>query len=431
MGRPQERKTLEAEREPLARDAQEYLSSLGPNGIRLGLHRMERALDDLGRPERHLRVLLVAGTNGKGSTCVMATSALRAAGYRVGLYTSPHLHHFSERIQVDGRPVSDEELADLVEAVRRACRWQDDPANKDRLTYFELATLLGLLCFARHEVDVAVIETGLGGGLDATAVLRPCAMGMTRIGLDHREYFGDSLEEVARAEASIFKPGLPVVVAPGQPQEALVVLRAEAERTGTPLSFCSAEYAGPLLLRGAHQRQNAALARAALELLAPHGLTVPDAAVAAGFASTRWPGRLEEIDGVLLDVAHNADGARVLSDALLDLYPDRPVELVFGVMANKDYREILHILSRRVHRVHLCPALTPRSLAPAECGSAAAELGLLVSAHSTCADALKAAQKAAGARGLVCATGSFSVVAEVRCLLLGDRVLSDGEEPWT
>ena len=422
-------KDAEGGREPLTRDAQEYLVSLGANGIRLGLHRMERALDDLGRPEQHLRVLLVAGTNGKGSTCAMATSALRAAGYRVGLYTSPHLHHFSERIQVDGRPVSGEELADLIETVRRACRWQDDPANEDRLTYFEFATLLGLLCFARHEVDVAVIETGLGGCLDATAILKPCAMAMTRIGLDHREYFGDSLEEVTRAEASIFKPGVPVAVAPGQPGEALVVLREEAERTGTPLSVGSAEYAGTLSLRGAHQRQNAALARAALELLAPHGLTVPDVAAATGFASTYWPGRLEEIDGVLLDVAHNADGARVLSDALLDLYPDRPVELVFGVMADKDYREILHVLSRGVRRVHLCPALTPRSLAPAECGSAAAELGLLVSTHSTCADALKVARRAAGARGLVCATGSFSVVTEVRRLLLGDRVLSDGEEP--
>ena len=224
---------------------------------------------------------------------------------------------------------------------------------------------------------------------------------------------------------------MPVAVAPGQPREALVVLREEAERTGTPLSVGSAEYTRPLSLRGAHQRQNAALARAALELLAPHGLTVSDAAVAAGFASTRWPGRLEEIDGVLLDVAHNADGARVLSNALLDLYPDRPVDLLFGVMANKDYREILHVLSRGVRRIHLCPALTFRSLAPAECGSAAAELGMLVSTHSTCADALKVARRAAGGRGLVCATGSFSVVTEVRRLLLGDRVLSDGEEPWT
>ena len=184
-------------------------------------------------------------------------------------------------------------------------------------------------------------------------------------------------------------------------------------------------------MRGVHQRQNAAVAKAALELLAPHGLTVSEDAIASGLASTRWPGRLEEIDGVLLDVAHNADGAHALSDALLDLYPARPVELVFGVMADKDYREILHTLSHGVRRVHLCPALTPRSLAPAECASSASELGLLVSTHSTCADALRAARRAAGTRGLVCATGSFSVVAEVRRLLLGGRVLSDGENRWT
>ena len=324
MGRSQEEKALKKQGEPVAHDALEYLASLDSNGVRLGLHRMERALDDLGRPEQHRRTLLVAGTNGKGSTCAMLASALQAAGYRIGLYTSPHLHRFTERIQLDSRPVSDEELAELLKAVRRACPWQDDPANGDRLTYFELATLLGLLCFARHEVDVAIVETGLGGHLDATAVVRPCAVAMTKIGLDHREYFGDSLREVARAEASIFKPGVPVAVAPGQ-----------------------------------------------------------------------------------------------------------PVELVFGVMADKDYREILHTLSRGVRRVHLCPALTPRSLAPAECASSATELGLLVSTHSTCTDALRAARRAAGTRGLVCATGSFSVVAEVRRLLLGDRVLSDGERRWT
>ena len=412
----------------------EYLESLGPRGIRLGLHRMERALGDLGRPDRRLRVLLVAGTNGKGSTCAMASSALREAGYRVGLYTSPHLHRFAERIQIDGRPVSDRELADGIEAVRRACSWQDDPASDDRLTYFELATLLGLTCFTRYEVDVAVVETGLGGHLDATAALSPCAVAMTRIGLDHREYFGASLADVARAEASIFKPGVPVVVAPGQQPEAMDVLRAEAVRIGAHLQVCSEDYPGPLALQGAHQRQNAAVAKAALEMLAmlaSSGLRASADAVETGFASTYWPGRLEEIDGVLLDVAHNPDGARVLSDALRDLYPERPVELVFGIMADKDYRDVLRVLAGSVRHLHLCPALTPRSLAPPACASAAAERGLPFSTYPTCTDALQGARAAAGTRGVVCATGSFSVVAEVRRLLLGDRVLACGEESWT
>ncbi len=406
-----------------------YLSSLGPHSVRLGLHRMERALADLEHPELRLRTLLVAGTNGKGSTCAMASAALRAAGYRVGFYTSPHLHRFHERIQVNGEAVSDGELADLVAAVRRACPWQEQTSGGDTLTYFEFTTLLGLLYFARHEVDVAIIETGLGGGLDATAVVRPCVVAMTRIGLDHREYFGDSLAAVARAEASILKSGVPVVVAPGQPEVVLAVLQAEADRIGSSLSVAPATYHGPLALRGAHQRQNAALVTAALDLLAGYGLPVGAEAIAYGLATTQWPGRLEEIGGVLLDVAHNADGAQALADALRDLYPYRSVELVFGVMADKDYRGILRILASRVRAVHLCPAMTPRSLAPAECAAAAAAHGLPTSSFPTCEAALAGAREAAGNQGMVCATGSFSVVAEVRRLLLDERTMSNHGEP--
>jgi dihydrofolate synthase/folylpolyglutamate synthase len=361
----------------------------------------------------------------------MVAWALKAAGYRVGLYTSPHLHRFNERMQIDGAPVRDAELAELIGAVRRHCPWHDEPDNEDRLTYFEFATVLALLWFARHEVDVAVVETGLGGHLDATAVLQPCVIAMISIGLDHREYLGASLTEVARAEASIFKPGVPVVVAPGQAPDVLSVLQAEAEQRHTSLSVCSSEYAGPLSLRGRHQRLNAALAKAVLEGLAPYGLTVAEDIVAAGLASTRWPGRLEEIDGVILEVAHNADGARALSRALVDCYPEQPVELVFGVMADKDYAEILLALSGVTRRVHLCPAVAPRSLDPTRCAPLAIDLGLPVSTYSTCANALAAAREAAGTVGRVCATGSFAVVAEVRRILLGDQVLADGEERWT
>lgn len=409
--------------------AAEYLLSLGQERIRLGLHRIERALLDLGRPEHRVRTVLVAGTNGKGSTCAMVAAALQAAGYRVGLYTSPHLHRFHERIRLSGKPVSDEELVGMIETVRRACPWQDDPANEDRLTYFEFATVLALLCFARHKVDVAVMETGLGGHLDATAILRPCVMGMTRIALDHREYFGDSLREVSCAEASIFKPGVPVIVAPGQSEEVLSILREEEDRRGTPFSVCPGKYEGAIALRGSHQRHNAATAWAILDSLAHlGGLTVPKDAVTTGFASTWWPGRLEEIDGVLLDVAHNVDGAEALADALVELYPDRSVELIFGVMADKDWRGMLRVLSPRVRRIHACPALTPRSLAPTECASAAEALGLSLISHPTVTEAMAAARQAAGAQGLVCATGSFSVVAEVRRLLLGERVFCDGEQ---
>lgn len=403
----------------------DYVASLGQNRVRLGLHRMERALAELGRPDQYLRVLLVAGTNGKGSTCAMACSALRFAGYRVGLYTSPHLHRFAERIQIDGEPIPDRDVASMVEEIRSACPWHDDPSDGDKLTYFEFATLLGLMWFARHNVDVAVVETGLGGHLDATAVLRPLAVAMTQIGLDHCEYFGSTLAEVARSEASIFKSGVPVAVAPGQRPQATEVLRAEAARIGAPIMIPHDDYAEPLSLRGSHQRKNAALAKAAFALLARQGLLIPDDAVASGFSSARWPGRLEEIAGVLVDVAHNPDGAQALANALDDLYPAKPVELIFGVMADKDCRGILRNLAGAVRRVHLCPALTPRSLTPAECASSAAELGLPSSTYSTCDEALRGARAASGTRGLVCATGSFSVVAEVRRLLLGDCVLEE------
>jgi len=386
-----------------------YFPSGAP--IRLGLHRMERALDYLGRLEQHRRTLLVAETNGKGSTCAMLASALQAAGYRVGLHTSPHVHRFSERIQSDGKPVSDEELADLVKAVRRACPWQDDPADEDRLTYFEPATLLGLIFFAWHEVDVAIVETGLGGHLDATAVVRPCAVAMTKIGLDHREYFGDSLRAVARAEASISKPRVPVSVAPGQPPDVMEGLRAQAARTAAPLSVCSSDYAGPLPLRGTHQRQNAAVAKAALELLAPR---------ADGFGRRRRGGARVH------PLARPSRGDRRRASGRRPQHRRRS-----GAVGSSARPPPGSAGGARVRRVHLCPALTPRPLAPAECASSATELRLLISTHSTCADALRAARRAADTRDLVCATGSFSVVAEVRRLLFDNQVLSDGDKRWT
>lgn len=423
------RRDLESRSDPAgpALDGLAYLDSLGMASVRLGLHRMERALADLGHPDRRFRTLLVAGTNGKGSTAALAASALQTAGYRVGLYTSPHLHRFAERIQVNGCPIDDGQLTEGIETIRRACTWQDDPADEDRLTYFELATLLSLLCFARDEVDVAVVEAGLGGQFDATAALAPRAIAMTRISVDHLEYFGSSLAEVARAEASILKPGVPVALAPDQPSEAMAVVRAAAARIGAPLSVCDGDYEGPLALRGAHQRQNAAVAQRALELLETCGLSRSQDAVTLGFVSARWPGRFEEVAGVLLDLAHNPDGARALAHGLEDHYPNRPVELVFGVSADKDYRGILSTLARSARHLHLCPPLTPRSLAPTACAAFADEIGLPYSVYSRSADALRAARDAADSRGgLACATGSFSVVAEIRRLLLDSMA-----PPWS
>ena len=190
-------------------DPHRYLEALSPLAMRFGLQRMARALDDLGHPERVAPILHVAGTNGKGSTCAMAAAALGAAGHRTGLYTSPHLERFNERIAVDGEPISDAALAEAVAEVRAACPWHDGGEPEDRLSYFEFATLAALVHFAHARVGVMVLEVGLGGRLDATNAVTPAVTAVAAIGLDHTQWLGDTVEAVAREKAGIFKAGRP------------------------------------------------------------------------------------------------------------------------------------------------------------------------------------------------------------------------------
>lgn len=401
----------------------DYLDSLQPLAMRFGLERMERALASLGRPDRGLRVLHVAGTNGKGSTCAMAAAALRAAGHRVGLYTSPHLSRFNERIQVDGRPIADDRLAARVEEVRRACPWHESGGAEERLTYFEFATLVALLHFARERVSAAVVEVGLGGRFDATNALTPVVTAVSRIGLDHVQLLGDTLAAIAREKAGIFKRGIPAVVAHAQPAEAMAALRDEAARRGAPLAVAAPSWDGPIALRGPHQRGNAALAAAALRLLDAAGVAVGEEAVARGIAEARWPGRLEEIGGVLLDGAHNPDGAAALAASLSALHPGRPVELVLGVLADKDHRGMLAALAPAVRRLHLAPPASPRARAPASYRDLAASLVPEVHVHASCAEALACARAAAGAGGLACVAGSLYLVGEAREALLAEAAL--------
>lgn len=399
-------------------DPHPYLSSLQPLAMRLGLERMERALDALGRPERRLRILHVAGTNGKGSTCAMAAQALVEAGHRTGLYTSPHLVRFNERIAVDGAPVDDPTLDRLAAEVRRRCPWHDAGPDGERLTYFEFATLMALVHFAEQRVDAAVVEVGLGGRFDATNAVRPLACAVARIGLDHTEMLGDTLAAIAREKAGIFKPGVPAVVTDAQPPEALEVLRAEAARRGAPLQVVPARYPGPISLAGAHQQENAALAAAALRLLDGAGLRVPPDAIGRGIERARWPGRLETVGGVLLDGAHNPDGAAALASALRALHGPSPVELVFGVLADKDHRAMLHALAPAVRGLHLVAPRSPRARATAAYLPLARALVARTDEHGTAADAIACARRAAADGGIVCVAGSLYLVGEARELLV-------------
>jgi dihydrofolate synthase/folylpolyglutamate synthase len=399
-------------------DVHAYLASLQPLAMRLGLERMERALAALGHPERALRVLHVAGTNGKGSTCAMAAAALAAAGHRVGLYTSPHLVRFHERIALGGEPIDDAALARLAAEIRRACPWHDAGAEGERLTYFEFATLLALLHFAREGASAVVLEVGLGGRHDATNAVRPLACAIARIGLDHTEILGPTLDAIAREKAGILKPGVPAAIAAGQPPEALRALREEAARRGAPLTVAPPAWDGPIALAGPHQRGNAALAAEALRLLAGAGVEVGEAAIATGIATARWPGRLETVAGVLLDGAHNPDGAAALAAALAALHPGRRVELVFGVLADKDHEGMLRALAPAVGALHLVTPRSPRGRAPESYLPLARSLATDVDAHASAAEAIACARRRAGAGGVVCVAGSLYLVGEARALLL-------------
>jgi dihydrofolate synthase/folylpolyglutamate synthase len=402
------------------------LYALAGRGIDPGLGRTRAALEAVGHPERAFPVVHVAGTNGKGSVSAMVSTGLADAGHRVGLYTSPHLSSFTERMRVLGGPAI--ERADVVEA------WETlrGPLSAvPGLTFFELVTVLALWLFARRGVHVAVLEVGLGGRLDATNVIdapRVCAI--TRIGLDHQRYLGDDLASIAAEKAGILKPGAPVVIGP-QPDEAREVLERLAASVGAPAVLVgrdlvvrddaeglAVEGLGKSLvglrprLVGRHQHDNVGVAIGVLALLERSGLAVdPRAAV----ERVEWPGRLERIerDGrFLLDAAHNVDGCRTLAAHLASTPAPRRV-LVFGAMADKDWRDMLALLRPHVDEV----VLTAPALSRAERPEVLADA---VGGHAVDAErALDRARALAGPDGEIVIAGSIYLMGDLRARLLG------------
>lgn len=389
-------------------DMLQRLFALRRFGMRPGLDGMRALLAALGNPERGLAMVHVGGTNGKGSTAAMIEAALRASGRRTGLYTSPHLVRFTERIRVGGDEIGRDEAAALV---GRAL----DAGGEH--TFFEIATAAAFLAFAAHAVDVAVVEVGLGGRLDATNVIeRPLVTVVTGVARDHTEVLGDSLAAIAREKAGIWKPGVPAVAACDD-AAARAVLEAEAARVGAPLSLYGRDFdAGglpPLALAGPHQARNAALARRALALLPP-SLRPGDAAVARGFADVRWPGRLEWLaPDVLVDAAHNEEGARALGAALPALVGARPVTLVVGMVADKDARAILGALGPHAARVVATTPPSPRALP-------AAALAALWPGAEAIADVAAALASARAGGGVTVVAGSLFLVGEARRLVTGE-----------
>lgn len=350
-------------------DALDFLYARTTGIWRLGLERVEAFLHSLGDPHRRLRTLHVAGTNGKGSVCATLEAVLRAKGLRTAVYTSPHLVDFRERFLIDGVPVAPERIVEFVD------KWTPE-VERLGATFFEATTAMAFEFFAEANVDIAVIETGLGGRLDATNVVSPLVAGVATIGIDHVEYLGATLEEIAFEKAGIFKRGVPAVV--GDPDPAIRELLASHARThgaapirviydeggptdvrigaaGTTFSLGKRSFTTPLL--GAHQAANSAVAIAMLESL-PAGLAPSESELQAGMPLVRLPGRFQRVGKYLFDVAHNPAGAAVLASTLTAIAPPKPIVAVLSVLSDKDWRGIMEALAPAVERFILTNAPT-------------------------------------------------------------------------
>lgn len=415
----------------------EYLYGLQKHGIKLGLEPMQALLEAIGHPERRLRVLHVGGTNGKGSTVAMAAAMLRASGLRVGLYTSPHLVEFRERIRINGDMIPEARLADLVGRLRAAVQ------PELSLTFFEMTTALAMLYFADSHVDLAVLEVGMGGRFDATNVVAPIACAITTIALDHQEYLGTTEEAIAFEKAGIIKPGVPVVIGRMGPEAGTVMRRVAAERAA-PVWQLGSEFVvdgssdrftyrgqGRVVeglrcgLVGRHQLDNAACAIALLEAAVHGGVSVDEAAVREGLRSVVWEGRLEVLEDaprVLLDGAHNPAASVALSRYLEDFlagHPHARVILVWGMMRDKDHRAFIAPLLPLVSEIVLTQAGLARSATVGELRQSLTEWPKPVSEVPLPAEALQSAKERASSGDLICVAGSLMLLGDIKAAVRG------------
>lgn len=421
-------------------DSLSRLYSLHTAGIKLGLDTERALLALLGNPERALRVVHVAGTNGKGSVCSMLEAVLRRSGLKTGLYTSPHLIRFNERIRINGQCIADEALAELIGRVDQATQALAAKPGGPQITFFEFTTALAFECLRRENVDIAVLEVGLGGRLDATNVINPLVSVITSISLEHTEYLGKDLKAVATEKAGIIKPGAPVVVG-ALPEEVLSVIQRVARDRGTrlvqarelvsvtrqsqnldgqrvKLESASASYGRlccPLL--GRHQLENLSVTVAALEILRDEfGFPVTERSLKEGLERVRWPGRAQVLSReplTILDGAHNPEGARILKQVLDELAASQPVGLVTGLCADKDLAGFLRELKGPIRRGWAVPLKTERSLPPEAIAEKAQVLGCPITTASVPEALSQAAAWAKANNAVVCIAGSLYLVGEV------------------
>ncbi|MBA2450135.1 MAG: bifunctional folylpolyglutamate synthase/dihydrofolate synthase [Chloroflexi bacterium] len=403
------------------------------------LGRTRRLLDLVGGPDRALRCVLIAGTNGKGSTAAMLEAVERAAGWRTGLYSQPHLHSYLERIKLDGEPIEGERFAKLVERLRPLVdRFRAAWPQAGEPTTFELTTVLALWAFAEAKVDIAILEVGLGGRLDATNAVEPILSVITRIGRDHTAILGDSIEQIAQEKAGVLRPGRVVVVAPQRSEARRAIVR-RGEALGARCRLVSSggrivdeEGSGADIavrlqgrrvtvrvpMAGRHQLDNAATALVAADELGDFGLTMTPVAVQTGLERLRMPGRFEVVPGRprwVLDVAHNPDSAVALASVLGLTKRSRLPWLVLGMLGDKDARSVVRALRQAVGGIVVTAPMSPRALPVDSLAEVCHKLRVAsVTRAASVAEAIGLAARAAGPDGTVVVAGSFGVVAEAR-----------------
>ena len=410
---------------PNHRDSLNYLYSLRFFGIKLGLETIRELLDRVGNPHRDLHILHIAGTNGKGSTAASVAAIFHAAGIPAGLYTSPHLHQFTERIRIDTRQLDLDEAIDLIEELR-------PHAEQLRATFFEVTTAMALLSFRRHGVAWAILECGMGGRLDATNIVTPDLCLITPIALDHTRHLGETLAQVAAEKAGIIKPDIPVVSARQLPAAA-AVLQQRAEQLGSRLLLADRDYcwqseggsfavaAGRLALSavrpalvGRHQHQNLALAAAAAACLADMGVSLGPSSVRSGLEKVCWPGRLEWLPHqILLDGAHNLAGAAILAAYLGDQNL-RGLHLIFGCKADKQVLPMLDLLLPFCDTLYAVKPPVEDAADPALLCARAAAHGVAARNYGDPIAALRASRQSRTGTESILVAGSLFLVAVIR-----------------
>ena len=412
-------------------EALSYIHSVCWKGSVPGLGRTQELLRRMGNPEKSLKFIHIAGTNGKGSTAAMLASILEAAGYRTGLYTSPFINRFNERMQIDGQPIPDQELADLTEWIRPMA---DDMA--DSPTEFELITALAMEFFHRHACDIVVLEVGMGGALDSTNVIdTPEVAIITAMGFDHTKELGSTMAEIASAKAGIIKHGGDVV-AYGQNPEAEAVFERVCREQKAHLHYPDYAALSPgefglegqifsygtlhhlrIPLAGIYQLNNAAVVLTAVQVLQQRGWRVNEDQIRSGLAATRWPARFEVLqrDPVfIVDGGHNPHGIRATADSLQKIFPDRKFTFLVGVMADKDVEHILGLIVPLASCFFCVRPNNPRAMGAEMLAERIRALGVEAHACPSLEEGVQAALAHAGQEGVVCALGSLYMAGDVR-----------------